>query len=632
MTNLKKLLALLLALALTASVPALAEAPAVEIEADAAFAEEEARADADGEALSVESDAVDAWVEPDPEAAEIPEANALLPGLEAAEDDAAENDAEFEANAEEIVDGGSGTNDGGADNDALFDAYAAELLGIGEAEVNRHIGYDLKGVDYYLYCKLLSAVTKIANGERTSTEITFTPGEIGAPSSLSCAKLGVSDARSASFSQVMKAMGVDFSKVTEALIHDCPYELYWYDRKWESVYWARSTSQTRKVTKICLRLYVNKSYRSGTFKLNTAKVSTVKKALQNARSIVSKYAAYSDKGKIDGYVREICALTDYNDAALKSDIRAFGSDPWALVYVFDGNSATKVVCEGYARAFKYLCDNTNWSGNVYCYAVTGMGHMWNLVTMPDNRTYHVDVTWTDSSNGKSWFVLLPATSQSAGYKYTVRCANGRQETYTYYALMRSLYSVSQLTLATSAFSDATYSGNRAVKSVSIVPGGAVQMVKGDKRTLTLAFNPSDAKAQKVTWLNSNRKVVSISVQSDGSCVVTAKKKGTATLTVRTKNEKTASITVNVAGKAELKGLSLNYSDTVYLASSRTLQLTPGYTPWNGRSKLKWSSSNKAVATVSSTGLVTPVGEGTARITVKSANKKKASVLVVVYKP
>lgn len=58
-----------------------------------------------------------------------------------------------------------------------------------------------------------------------------------------------------------------------------------------------------------------------------------------------------------------------------------------------------VVCEGYARTFKYLLDSTN----IPCIVVSGTGtdengktenHAWNYVKL-DNQWYAVDVTWDD---------------------------------------------------------------------------------------------------------------------------------------------------------------------------------------------------------------------------------------------
>ena len=62
-----------------------------------------------------------------------------------------------------------------------------------------------------------------------------------------------------------------------------------------------------------------------------------------------------------------------------------------------------VVCEGYARAFKALCDEFD----IPCLVVIGTGitggspgnHMWNVVQMSNDKWYLVDCTWDDMTMG-----------------------------------------------------------------------------------------------------------------------------------------------------------------------------------------------------------------------------------------
>ena len=53
------------------------------------------------------------------------------------------------------------------------------------------------------------------------------------------------------------------------------------------------------------------------------------------------------------------------------------------------------ICQGYARAFEYLCKKAN----LWCKHIVGISretaHSWNLVKL-ESGTYHVDVTWADS--------------------------------------------------------------------------------------------------------------------------------------------------------------------------------------------------------------------------------------------
>lgn len=54
----------------------------------------------------------------------------------------------------------------------------------------------------------------------------------------------------------------------------------------------------------------------------------------------------------------------------------------------------KALCEGYSRAFEYLCQSVG----IECVCISGEGngggHMWNMVKV-DGEWYHIDVTWDD---------------------------------------------------------------------------------------------------------------------------------------------------------------------------------------------------------------------------------------------
>ncbi len=86
----------------------------------------------------------------------------------------------------------------------------------------------------------------------------------------------------------------------------------------------------------------------------------------------------------------------------------------------------KSVCEGYAEAFKLLCDKAE----IECILVTGMSlpsnantmeaHMWNLVRMDDGEWYAVDVTWDDAGDiqGNYNYFLVGTDTVIRGKKFT----------------------------------------------------------------------------------------------------------------------------------------------------------------------------------------------------------------------
>jgi hypothetical protein len=81
-------------------------------------------------------------------------------------------------------------------------------------------------------------------------------------------------------------------------------------------------------------------------------------------------------------------------------------------------------------------------------------------------------------------------------------------------------------------------------------------------------------------------------------------------------------------KIKSKSVSLN-TTAITLAVGDIATLDAAMKPTNSTDSLKWSSSNKNVATVTSSGVVTAKSEGTAKITVKTSSKKTASCKITV---
>lgn len=70
----------------------------------------------------------------------------------------------------------------------------------------------------------------------------------------------------------------------------------------------------------------------------------------------------------------------------------------------------KPVCEGYAEAFKMLCDREGIPCVIVVGDANGGGHAWNYVKMEDNKWYAVDLTWDDQSSIYYDFFLVGANS------------------------------------------------------------------------------------------------------------------------------------------------------------------------------------------------------------------------------
>ncbi len=162
--------------------------------------------------------------------------------------------------------------------------------------------------------------------------------------------------------------------------------------------------------------------------------------------------------------------------------------------------------------------------------------------------------------------------------------------------------------------------------VSLNKTSATLTSKGATVQLTATVTPSNATDKTVTWKSSNTNVATVS----SSGLVTAVGNGTATITVTTKTgSKTA--TCNVTVNITPTGVSLNKTSATLTSKGATLQLTATVSPTEAEDKtVTWKSSNDNVATVSSSGLVTAVGNGTATITVTTkAGSKTATCAVTV---
>ena len=151
----------------------------------------------------------------------------------------------------------------------------------------------------------------------------------------------------------------------------------------------------------------------------------------------------------------------------------------------------------------------------------------------------------------------------------------------------------------------------------------VVMGKNEKNVVLKAVVDGAAFAQAVTWSSSKPKVVDV---KGGK--LTAKKTGKAVITATTADGKTATCTVTV--KAAPKKIYLKKNSAKLSKGQTVLIKVKKYSPKSAASyKLTYKSSNKKVAAVSAAGKVTAKKKGTAKITVKTFNGKKAIFKVTV---
>ena len=377
---------------------------------------------------------------------------------------------DVEVSGETVIPGGD------PDNEELLNTLAEQALqnalpGRRRLMAQKNVGGRLTGVQSVAYTELRSLIAQTAAGTLTSTK--YKVDVTGENLVWTAEQLGYteinSDNQTAAIQKAAEMSGFKLSELLNALLADCPYELYWFDKTSgvSSSYSAGVTSKRVTFKSVNYTFPVAKEYSAGNYTLNTAYIDSINNAVNTAKSIVSSASSLSDREKLDRYRSQICSLTSYNTSAGGSGV-SYGN-PWQLIYVFDGNDSTKVVCEGYAKAFQYLCDLTSFTaGSITCYTVTGdvtsslsggsEGHMWNIVTMDDGKNYLVDVTNCDSGaiGTPDGLFLQGYDSGSVSAGYTINCNYGNWITYQYDRNSAATFSTADLTLADM---DYTYSGH-----------------------------------------------------------------------------------------------------------------------------------------------------------------------------
>ncbi len=349
------------------------------------------------------------------------------------------------------------------ENDELLEGYLKEEI---EKELgNEYINNDtvargdvLSPFSKAVYDRLVPEIRKAANGQLATAAfaVSIDPEKYltdGSGGYYSAAQLGISDVNSLTYAlkyAYMDKVSYDFIRIHEALLADLPYDLYWYD-KTAGLTYSEGVSPSYKVedgvSKVKLRLNLTVSMnvaaaysKTGvkrTYEINTRLTSKAANTVTNARAVVNANAQKNDYEKLKAYNDWICSNVDYNYQALNNGA-AYG-DPWQLIYVFDKDPSTKVVCEGYSKAFKLLFDMSSFSHpEMDCYISTGKmnngNHMWNTVLMNDGKYYLVDVTNCDKGAiGYPYYLFLTGYSGVVGSVdsgFYVSC-NGKKITYLY---------------------------------------------------------------------------------------------------------------------------------------------------------------------------------------------------------
>lgn len=405
------------------------------------------------------------------------------------------------------IDGGSASATVPEDDSAaLLEGYLYQLNGLEAPETvvkaegggntaSRPATYAvaLNDVTNNIYRRLVPEIKKIAAGESASATIvitdmpiTYTQGDLG---HITIVKNGaLSEEASARIGELFGA-DVNHDALLSKLLANMPYELYWFDKTngMAISYGIEADENTVTIPYIVVGFCVADAYRDTTKYLvddedkivkdedgnpipdytaiDTTKTGAAKTAAATAAQVVAENQGKGTYSKLVAYADYIKNAVSYNYAA--ADKNNYG-DPWQLIYVFDNDPDTNVVCEGYSKAFKYLCDLT-WTGSdpeVACYLPTGTmdggtgegAHMWNIVSI-GGANYLTDITNCDSgTTGAPDQLFLCGAEGSVDASYAAATTNGTV-TYVYDQNTKDIYD-QELVLSATKYSPLTFSLNQ----------------------------------------------------------------------------------------------------------------------------------------------------------------------------
>ena len=146
----------------------------------------------------------------------------------------------------------------------------------------------------------------------------------------------------------------------------------------------------------------------------------------------------------------------------------------------------------------------------------------------------------------------------------------------------------------------------------------------DYLQLSVSYTPSNTTQKGVTWKSSDDAIATV----NSSGYITVKKSGTVTITATSMYNSSLvdSFTANCSvSQTQIPVTSLSVTGSTSGKIGETIQLTATVQPANATNKsVTWQSSNEAIATVDSSGLVTLKAEGNVTITATSVSETSIS--------
>ena len=350
------------------------------------------------------------------------------------------------------------------------------------------------------------------------------------------------------------------------------------------------------VTKIAVRpgddTYISRSARKGTY--------TIK--LYSVTITPDYYDGFDDFDVIDDY------LGDLHDAVY--DFKVTGDtryeqiksihDQIALFTFYDLNAKFRgsalgalvepgVVCEGYAKAFKIICDTLN----IPCVVVFGnfdpaddSAHMWNYIQMDDGKWYAIDVTWDD---------LDGENGREIKYDYFIKGSKHFNTNHT----PESDYNITHLTYPEISESDYKYT-----PAVTVTTTSATTTSTTSEPTTTSKTTSTTAKAttttSKTTSTTTKATTTTSKTTTTKATTTTSKTTSTTTKAITTTSKTTSTTTKATTTTSKTTSTTTKATTTTSKTTSTTTKATSTTTKATTTTSKTTSTTTKATTTTSKT--------------------------------
>lgn len=180
-------------------------------------------------------------------------------------------------------------------------------------------------------------------------------------------------------------------------------EVFWDTTMQYGYRWSRVNSTTVKITAIT---YGFKMVYDGKEKsMASQQEQAIEAMLQQIPASADTYT------KVKAIHDLLAEGNQYGDGTLIDDPESLSHQAFSALVLED---SLLPVCDGYAKAFKILCDQLS----LPCVLQVSEKHMWNAVKMDDGEWYNLDLTWDDGEEISYDYFLVGSKTEIDGTAFS----------------------------------------------------------------------------------------------------------------------------------------------------------------------------------------------------------------------